>query len=89
MSLLAPQTSAEGNTSADPALTAEETAAAATAKPKPKKNLKTSVFLTVVSQFPLVEPFTHQRFNPGIATETSEVTPWLQMQIDAGLMEQS
>ena len=55
----------------------------------PKKNLKTSVFLTVVSEHPLVEPFTHQRFEPSITTETSEITPWLQMQITAGLIKET
>lgn len=53
----------------------------------PKKALKTSVFLIVNSQYPIVEPFTNQRFNPGVTTETSEITQWLQYQIDAGLME--
>jgi len=92
MSLIPNQTSAEGSSAdvTDAALTEIAGAeATATAKPKPKKNLKTSVFLTVTSQYPLVEPFTHQTFRPGVQTETSEVTPWLQMQIDAGLMIQS
>lgn len=55
----------------------------------PQKNLKTSVFITVVTPYTLCEPFTHQIFRSGIPTETSEVTPWLQAQIDAGLMEVS
>ena len=53
-----------------------------------KKALKTSVFLLVKSEHPLVEPFTYQRFEPGVPTETSEITQWLQMQIAAGLMEE-
>jgi hypothetical protein len=59
-----------------------------TAVKLPRKNLKTSVFLMVVSEHPLVEPFTHQRFDPGVSTETSEITPWLQMQIIAGLIKE-
>jgi hypothetical protein len=59
-----------------------------TAAKLPRKNLKTSVFLMVVSEHPLVEPFTHQRFEPSVSTETSEITPWLQMQITAGLIKE-
>jgi hypothetical protein len=60
---------------------------AATTKATPKKHLKSSVFLVVTSTYPVVEPFTQQRFEVGVPTETPEITQWLQYQIDAGLME--
>jgi len=61
--------------------------AAEVVKPVPKKILKQSVFLVLQGPHPLSEPYTHQRFNPGAHTEVSEITPWLQFQIDAGLFE--
>lgn len=55
---------------------------------KTKKNLKSSVIVVLNGEYPLAEPFTHQRFLPGIETETPEITPWLQAQIDVGLFSE-
>lgn len=57
-------------------------------KAAPKKNLKSSVIVVLNGEYPLAEPFTHQRFEPGIPTETPEITPWIQAQLDVGLFSE-
>jgi len=63
-------------------------AATETKAATPPKNLKTSVFIQLNGEYALAEPFTGQRFTPGVPVEVSEVTSWIQSQIDAGLMTQ-
>jgi hypothetical protein len=60
----------------------------APANEQAKKALKNSTFVILKGEFPLAEHFTHQRFTPGQQAEVSEITPWIQAQIDAGLMEE-
>lgn len=71
--------------------TPEQTPAVAPATEAPKATLKhvlkKSLFVQNKGPYPLAEPFTFQNFPPEQATETPEITPWLQAQIDAGLFE--
>ena len=52
------------------------------------KVLKSSTFVLLKTEYPLAEPLTLQRFHPNQVTETPEITPWIQAQIDAGIMEE-
>ncbi|WP_019865141.1 hypothetical protein [Methylovulum miyakonense] len=52
----------------------------------PPKALKSSTFIRVDGPYALSEPRTGQRFNPGQITEVSEITEWIQCNIDAGVI---
>lgn len=51
----------------------------------PPKVLKNSTFVRSNGEYMLSEPRTGQAFNPGVIVEVSEITEWIQGNIDVGL----
>lgn len=59
--------------------------------PAPKENtaaVAAPVFVINQGDFPLAEPFAHTMFQPNQRVEVPRISPWLAMQIEAGLFIQ-
>lgn len=64
------------------AVTAAPEVAKAKPKPEPEK------ILIIAIGCKIMEPFTYTWFQEGIPVEVPAITPWMQMQIDVGLLVQ-